>query len=124
MCVHITCFVFHIACFLFHIACFLLLIKCQSEKQFLSTSCWGSHRGLFLKPAAWFSRLQHFKKIQKMAMRWAVAMRLERTLWSGLVEEKMAMGQTENVRKNVRKPLENPEGPQVLLMFFLPIGLF
>ena len=32
MCLHITCFVFHIACF-------LLLIICQSEKQFLSTSC-------------------------------------------------------------------------------------
>ena len=47
MCLHITCFVFHIACFLFHIACFLLLIICQSEKQFLSTSCWGFHMGLF-----------------------------------------------------------------------------
>ena len=47
MCLHITCFVFHIACFLFHIACFLLLILCQSEKQFLSTSCWGFHMGLF-----------------------------------------------------------------------------
>ena len=33
--------------FLFHIACFLLLIICQSEKQFLSTSCWGFHMGLF-----------------------------------------------------------------------------
>ena len=47
MCLHITCFVFHIACFLFHLACFLLLIICQSEKQFLSTSCWGFHMGLF-----------------------------------------------------------------------------
>ena len=47
MCLHITCFVFHIACFVFHIACFLLLIICQSEKQFLSTSCWGFHMGLF-----------------------------------------------------------------------------
>ena len=35
------------ACFLFHIACFLLLIICQSEKHFLSTSCWGFHMGLF-----------------------------------------------------------------------------
>ena len=33
--------------FLFHIACFLLLTICQSEKQFLSTSCWGFHMGLF-----------------------------------------------------------------------------
>ena len=48
MCLHITCFVFHIACFLFHIACFLLLIICQSEKQFLSTSCWDFHMGLLL----------------------------------------------------------------------------
>ena len=32
---------------MFHIACFLLLIICQSEKQFLSTSCWGFHMGLF-----------------------------------------------------------------------------
>ena len=48
MCLHITCFVFHIACFLFHIPIFLLLIICQSEKQFLSTSCWGFHMGLFV----------------------------------------------------------------------------
>ena len=46
MCLHITCFVFHIAWFLFDIACFLLLIICHSEKQFLSTSCWGFHMGL------------------------------------------------------------------------------
>ena len=45
MCLLITCFVFHKACFLFHIAGFLLLIICQSEKQFLSTSCWGFHMG-------------------------------------------------------------------------------
>ena len=53
MCLHITCFVFHIACFVFHIACFLLLIICQSEKQFLSTSCWGFHMGLFLRASTY-----------------------------------------------------------------------
>ena len=57
MCLHITCFVFHIACFLFHIACFLLLIICQSEKQFLSTSCWGFHMALFYLRRIYWSNL-------------------------------------------------------------------
>ena len=54
MCLHITCFGFHIAWFLFHIACFLLLIICQSEKQVLSTSCWGFHMGLCFSKERFF----------------------------------------------------------------------
>ena len=53
MCLHMTYFVFHIACFLFHIAFFLLFIICESEKQFLCSSCWGFRMGLLYVFFSW-----------------------------------------------------------------------